>query len=243
MQFAYNLTASVGTPIVKKYQIGNSTVFANYGAFGVIGLAPAANAGGVGISTTTSFARAIGVTLDANTYTTTQGVGSSSAERKCSFIVNPDAVYKAKLSGGATENTALSLYPVTTASAGGTAITTGTSWTSTEFDEGVAWFYDGANVGQIRKITSTSSTAGTVTIPFDVATVVGDNAMRAPFWPGQTVTLQATTNLYQIDASIAVGTGGAVVVIDADLNSIAADGRNNSYVYFKLGDHAYSDKA
>lgn len=243
MEYAYNMTAPGAYPFKKAYQIGNSTVFANYGDKGVIGLAPAANAGGVGISTTTSFARAIGVTLDTATYTTTQGVGTSSAERKCNFIINPDAVYKAKLSGGATENTALALQTVTTASSGGTAVTTAAEWSSPTYDEGVTWGYDGANTGQIRKVTSVSSTAGTVVIPFNVATVVGDNFLRAPFWPGQTTTLQATTNLYQVDATIAVATGGAVVVVDADLYDQTHDGRNLSVVYFRLGDHAFSDKA
>ncbi len=50
-----------------------------------------------------------------------------------------------------------------------------------------------------------------MTVAFDRDTVVGDNALRAPYWflddGGNNI--QTTTNLYQADATIAVGTGGA----------------------------------
>jgi hypothetical protein len=74
------------------------------------------------------------------------------------------------MSGGATSDTALSSQTVTTASSGGTAITTAAEWSSPTYDEGVTWGYTGANAGRLRKVTSVSSTAGTVTIPFDYAT-------------------------------------------------------------------------
>jgi hypothetical protein len=89
---------------------------------------------------------------------------------------------------------------VTTASSGGTAVTTAAEWSSPTYDEGVTWGYTGANAGRFRKITSVSSTAGTVTIPFDYATAVGDVFLRAPYWPMQTVTIQLTTTLEQADA-------------------------------------------
>ena len=68
--------------------------------------------------------------------------------------------------------------------------------------------------------------------------MVGDNFLRAPYWPLQTLTLQTTTNLYQADASIAVGTGGAVRVIDIIHRDIANEGRTKSEVLFILDDHA-----
>ena len=234
MKFAYSLSGN--KMLVRRYQV-NAT-FANAG---VVALDPGADNAGVAISTTTSFADAVGVSLDTATYVTAQQTDGTSAERKISIILQPDAVYRATLSGGATENTALTLYPVTTLSSDGLAVTTATDWTSPEWDEGSVWGYDGANLGQIRKVTSTSSTAATVTVPFDYDTVVGDNFLRAPYNPLQTLTLQTTTNLYQADASIAVGTGGAVRVIDIIHRDISNEGRTKSEVLFILGDHALGE--
>ena len=150
---------SGGYPLIKKYQI-NATV-ANAGVPLLVG---AAGEAGLDLPTTTGAQDMVGLNLDTATYSTTQGSGASSAERLVSVIINPDAILRSRMSGGAAEGTALSLYDVTTASAGGTAITTGDEWSSPTFDEGVVWGYDGANVGQSRKLTSVSSTAGTVTV-------------------------------------------------------------------------------
>lgn len=233
MEYAYMLGG--GAPLVMKYQ-ANET-FSNAG---IPVLAPGAGNAGVQISTTTSWANAVGVTLDTATYVTAQQTDGTSAEREVSVLISPQAVFRALMSGGATENTALTLYDVTTATTDGLDITTGDDWTSPQFDEGVAWGYDGANAGQKRKITSTSSTAATVTVAFDNDHQVGDNFLRAPYWflDATGNNIQTTTNLYQADASIAVGTGGAARVIDMELNDIAGEGRNKSYVLFIFDDHA-----
>lgn len=241
MQLDYDYYGSV--PILKKFQYG-----VTLSQVGIPFTVPAANTAGVVIGTTTGATDLVGMSADKgsvaitgaaqSTYSTTQGVGNSSAERVVTLIVNPFAVWSAKMSGGATEDTALSAQTVTTASAGGTAVTTATSWTSTEFDEGSTWGYTGANAGRFRKITSTSSTAGTVTIPFDVATAVGDVFLRAPYWPMQTVTVQFTTNLYQADASIAVGTGAPFRVVELRLRDSTDAGNTNSFVLFVSNSHA-----
>jgi hypothetical protein len=107
-------------------------------------------------------------------------------------------------------------------------------------DEGVIWGYDGANAGQKRKVTSVSSSAATVTVAFDNDTVVGDNFIDAPYWflDDTSKTVQTTTNLYQADASIAVGTGGAAKIIDLELRDASDDGKNKSFILFVLDDHA-----
>ena len=235
MEYAYNLTAPNATPLVRKYQIIDTLSYV-----GVPLLAPGANEAGLDLGTTTGAADFVGINLDTATYVTAQQTDGTSAERKVSVIINPDAVYRIKLSGGATENTALTLYDVTTASTDGLTVTTGDSWTSPEFDEGVVWGYDGANAGQQRKITSTSSTAATVTVAFDYDTVVGDNFMRAPYWYIGTTTVQFTTNLYQADASIAVATGAAFRVVDMVLRDIGHNGRQNSFADIWSSDHVLS---
>lgn len=230
MEYAYMLGG--GAPLAIKYQV-NETL-ANGG---IPVLAPGAGNAGVQISTTTSFANAVGVTLDTATYVTAQQTDGTSAEREVTVIISPQAVFRALMSGGAAEGTALTRYPVTTASATGLVVTTASiaNWASPAFDESCVWFDDGPNVGQKRKVTSVSGTAATVTVAFDQDTVVGDNALRAPYWfmDDTAKTLQPTTNLYQADASIAVGTGGAAKIIDMELNST-----DDSYVLFIFDDHA-----
>lgn len=235
MEAAYAISGSKHH--IKKYQIAATVANA-----GVPLLIPASSGAGVVLATTTGAADMIGCNLDTATYVTAQQTDGTSAERTVSIVVNSDMVYKALLSGGATEGTALTLYDVTTASATGLAITTGDDWSSPQFDEGVVWGYDGANPGQFRKITSTSTTAATVTVPFDYDTVVGDNFLRAPFWHTGTTTAQLTTNLYQVDASIAVGTGAQFECIELVLNDLNDSGRTNSYVFLVSRSHWYAGR-
>jgi len=183
MEFAFDLSGTTNATI-RRYQVAatNTTV-------GMPFLIPASSGSGLVVATTTGAANMVGVNIDtAGTYVTAQQTDNSDTERTVGLIINPFAVYRMLMSGGATEGTALTLYDVTTASAAGTAITTGDDWTSPEFDEGTVWGYDGANAGKARKITSVSSTAGTVTVAFPVDTAVNDNFLRCPYSPMQTVT-------------------------------------------------------
>ncbi len=235
MDLAYTLNGSA--PLLKKYQCNSSST-----AVGQPWVIPGAGNAGVVIATTTGAADMVGVNLDSATYVTAQQTDGTSAERQLTLIVSPDAVWKMKMSGGATENTALTLYPVTTASATGTAITTASEWSSPTYDEGFVWGYDGANAGQARKITSVSATAGTVTVAFDYDTVVGDNFLRCPYSPIQGITIQLSTLLTQADASIAVGTGAGFKTVELILNDASNDGRNNSYVLAMPTDHVFANR-
>lgn len=118
---------SGGAPVIKSYQV-NAT-FANAG---VPALVSAAGEAGIDLPTTTGAVDMVGVTLDTATYSTTQG----DAEALVRVIINPDAILKMRMSGGATTGTSLTLQEVTTASAGGTVITTGAEWSSPTYDEG-----------------------------------------------------------------------------------------------------------
>lgn len=235
MELAY--TISGGAPLLKKYQID-----ATVSNVGIPLLIPAAGDAGLALATTTSAADMVGVNIDTATYVTAQQTDGTSAEREVTVIINPDAVWKMLMSGGAAENTALTLYDVTTASTDGLTITTGDDWTNPQFDEGVVWGYDGANAGAFRKITSTSATAATVTVAFDRDTAVGDNFLRAPYWPVQGTTIQLTTNLTQADASIAVGTGAGFKPVELILNDASNEGRTNSYVLAVPTDHVWGPR-
>ena len=226
-------TLNGGQPWIVKLQV--SATVAN-GQRGVPVRGGTTSGSGIRLITENSAADVVGLAIDNATYTTTQGSGADSAERLVSVIINPDAVYRARLSGGGTEGTALSLHTVTTASSGGTAVTTATSWS--DYEGGTVWGYQGANAGQVRKLTSVSSTAGTVTVPFDYATVVGDTFLRAPFYPFSiTQTVNLTDAFYEVDTTVAAMTGGDWAVIDLELNDISNDGLNNSYVHMIPNDH------
>ncbi len=233
MDFAYYLHGS-GTPLIKKYQINETLSTA-----GIPVLAPGEGDAGVQISTTTSWANAVGVTLDTATYVTAQQTDGTKAEREVTVIISPHAVFRALMNGGATAGTALTRYPITTESTNGLTVTTASigDWTTPDFDEGVIWFDDGANVGQKRGVASGSGTAATVTVAYDQDIAVDDNILRAPYWFLSDVAhnIQTTTNLNQANAAIAVATGGAANIIDMELNSTT-----DSFVLFTLSDHVLS---
>ena len=234
MEFAFDVSGT-STAMVKKYQVA-----ATNNVLGVPYLRTAGAGTGLVLGTTTGVANAVGVNIDtAGTYVTAQQSDNSDTSRLTSIIINPGAVYKMLMSGGATNGTALTLYPVTTASTDGLAITTASEWSSPTYDEGTAWGYDGANAGKVRKITSVSSTAGTVIVAFPYDTAVGDNFLRAPWNPTQTITLQLTTTLDQADASIAVGSGGAWDIVELLCGDIGSEGRTNSYVFAMFQDHIF----
>jgi len=235
MEHAFNLAG--GDIRIEKYQVA-----ATEADLGTPFLIPGAGNAGIVQATTTGAVDMIGCNLDLATYVTAQQTDGSSAERTVSVITNPDAVWRIKMSGGATENTALTAVAVTTASTTGLTITTAEDWSSPEMDEGFTWAYDGANAGQARKITSTTTLAGTVTVAFDYDTVVGDNFLRCPYSPGQSVTLQLTTNLIQADASIAVGTGADFRCYRLLLRDQTDSGKTNSFVYALSDDHCFSGR-
>ncbi len=220
-----------GTPEVMSFPIGDTHTTA-----GVVTTAPGAGQAGMMVSTTTAMADAIGVTYDTGTYVTAQQTDGTSAERKVKVCVSPDAVYRALMSGGATEGTALTKYDVTSATADGLDVTdTDITWTNPAWDEGSVAFITGVNAGQLRKITVTGgSNEGTNATAFDGDHAVGDLFIRFPWWfmDATSDALQTTTLLTQADASIAVGTGGDVKIVDMEVN-----GASNSFVLFTLDDH------
>lgn len=242
MDYAYSLNGSTA-PLVKKYQVAASLIA------GIVALTPGSSNAGVETSTTTSFANAVGVTLDAATYATAQVAGGT-PEALVSLCIDPAAVYEALWSGGATEGTALDLQTVTTASTDGLTITTAAEWSSPTYDEGAVWGYAGANAGggappmgvQLRAITSVSTTAGTVKVAFRNDTVVGDTFIRVPAWPLKAQTLTFTTALTQARADVAVATNTAEVrVIELVAHNIMRQGRTTSGVRFILNDQIFKD--
>lgn len=234
MDFAYTLNG--GAPTIKKFQVG--ATLATPGIPVLVG--GAANDGLVAASTTAA-ADCVGITQDTATLISAQQSDNSDTAALVSVLISPDAVYKARLLGGATANTSLTKYPVTTASSDGLTITTGESWTATEFADGTTWGYDGANSGVARKITSTGATSGTLLVPMPFDTVVGDNFLRIPVTPGEDQFVQLSTNLDDIDASVAVDVNNANFrVVELDLNDISEEGDANSFAFLVIFDSLYA---
>ena len=230
MEYAYMIDG--GAPLVMKYQV-NETV-ANPG---VPIIANTDGDTGVVLPSTTAAANQVGVNLDTATYVTAQQTDGTSTEREIAIVISPGAVFRALMSGGATENTALELFPVTVASATGLDVETGDSFTN--FDEGVVWGYDGSNAGQKRKIVVGDGTNATVANAFDNDTVVGDNFLRAPWWflDIKANDITTTTNLFQDDATATVDAGWLAKVVDMELRDIGDNGRTKSFLLFMFDDH------
>lgn len=232
MDYAYMLGG--GAPLAMKFQVNETHATA-----GIITTAPGAEEGGVMKSSTTAMADALGVTLDTVTAVTAQQTDGTSTERKVTVIISPDAVFRSLISGGATEGTALVEYTVSSAMSDGLTLTdTSVTWTSPVWDEGSVFFTSGVNAGQHRKVITTGgSNIATFKNAFDFDSAVNDQYVKLPWWFADATSnnLQSTTNLYQANALIAVGTGGAVKVIDMELDESDTSGM---YVLFTLDDHA-----
>ncbi len=215
MRYSYSLAGSHG--MKRKFKISAASV-----ALGqpVIWLS-----GGTGTVTdpaaTTDLTDAIGVTTEAGTASTTQGVGASSADVQVEVTFEPLAVFRSKVVPSATADTNYAVddgYLITadTASSGGTAVIDSDVAASTaDMPDGLVFALDGANVGQSRVIvTHTSATQLLITIPFDLGIVVGDNFLASQYAPG-VIGVQMTSDFTQADGTIAGGTGGEAVVVNA----------------------------
>lgn len=234
MEFAYTLGGSAAFHM--KFQVA-STVVANIPL-----LIPAAEGAGLATSTTTSAADMVGVGQDAATFVTAQQTDGTSAEREVAVIINPDAVWRMRMSGGATLNTALALHAVTVASSDGLTIETGTAWNNPDYDEGYAWGYDKANAGAARKIIDADATTATLKVAFDQDLAVGDNFLRCPYSPVQGLAIQLTSDLTQANTAIVVATGAAFKTIELELRDITDSGQTNSNVLALAGDHVWGPR-
>lgn len=233
MEFAYDLSGTTNATI-RRYQVA-----ATASAAGRAFLVPAASGSGLVASTTTGTAKAVGVSIDTSgTYVTAQQSDNSDTERSVGIILNPFAVYRLPMNGGATDGTAMVLHTAASGGSDGLTIVSDVNTDSPELDEGTCYCISGANVGISRKITSNSTTTMTFTVAWPRDVQAGDLFVVAPYNPLQGITLQLTSSLTQADASIAVGTGAAFKTIELVWGS--DEPRTNSYVLAMLANHVLS---
>lgn len=231
MEFAYDLSG--GAPVMKRYRVAATNT--------VLGRPYTKTVdGGVGIvlGTTTGAVDFVGVNVDAaGTYAAGQNADGSDNAKYTAIIVNPLAIYRARLSGGATDGTALSARTVTTAQTDGlTVVHAGYNSSSPDMDEGTIWGLTGANAGIARSLTTTADGTTTVILAFPRDSAVGDTYALAPIAPTRSIVAQFTTNCTEIDASAAISGDATVVCVEMLTNDEAADGRRKSYGYIQFCD-------
>ena len=230
MDYAYMLNG--GTPLVMSFPIG-----VTHSDAGIVTTAPGADEGGMMVSATTTMTDAIGVTYDTGTFVTAQQTDGTSAERKVKVCVSPDAVYRALMSGGASEGTALTEYTISSATTDGLDVTdSAITWNAPDWNEGSVAFITGVNAGQLRKlITAPATSIGVNKVAYDNNHAVGDVFLRFPWWFLDVTSdaITTTTLLTQADASKAAAAGGAVKIVDMEVNT-----STDSFVLFTLDDLA-----
>ena len=223
---------SGGAPIIKKYKSSATGYIA-----GTMFIASAANASGyISVSTTTSWAAAMGLNVDGYalavgaplTYSTVQG----DAEALSSLIVNPDLILRLLMVGSAT-NAVLVDNAVLTASTDGLTVTA--TNTMSNLDEGTIWYTSGVNAGRSRKITSVAAAVATVISPFPGDDAVGDIALAINAGPGQAGLTMGTNLLNLLQNNTALqGAGTTGRCLDLEIN-----GNSNSYALMTIEDPFY----
>ena len=231
MEWTYNLGGN-STPLVRKYRIdGGITII---GGVPVVSDDATGDSEGVVACTTIAALNTVGLSVD--TATSTDALSGTSADNAgfISLIINPDAVYEAKFTEGATEDTALTVLTSAAAVAGGTTVTGAT-------DEFTVWGLTGANAGQERRCTG----AATVVHAFPQPIAADDTWLEAGAVRGGVSHYpQFSTLLTQYDANSAADVDNDnFVVVDMRLRDASADGRNNSFAELVAAKHVFSGSA
>ena len=181
----------------------------------------------------TAFVNVLGVCQEDVTYSTTQATDGSDLDRVAACIINSDAVWKAKLSGGATEGTLLPVATVDTADSAGLSVETDVAMTI--YDNGTIWGLTGANKGQVRKIDEISGAHASVLVPF-LAVAVGDTFLVSPFHQGgPTLTVELTTLMTEVNNAADPTSNIPMTPID-----LLTNGRGDSFMLFMFRDHAFA---
>ncbi len=229
MEFSYTLCGAA--PRYKKMILGVQS-----DVRGVPLIAGTAALAGAIKATTTAAVDFLGVqtNVPAVSYGTAQNSGHTENASIAEVIVNPDAVYRAKLCGGATSGTDLSAIATTAGST--TGLTATFTTLSGNYDEGTLYCVTGNNKGISRRIASIAANVATMTVAFPKDIGSGDEFIAIPFAPDTANQyVQLTTDLTEVDATAAVDTDNANFrVVEIKMNEVG-----DSYAYLIAVDHMY----
>ncbi len=223
-------TIGGGAPYIKKYIAGTAITTRGIPLLGnVDGATDVADVEPVTPSDPTVEGSQVGLCLDITgstaTFTSQQQATST---LQVNVIINPDAVYRCKLSGGSTSDTALSIQTTTASSADGLLASGATS-----IDNGTIWGYSGANSGEYRV---TDDASGSVFLPFPSDIASGDTFLYSAsrIFSAEVTNpefFDLTTALDQLDATTAETTNNNFVVIDHELRDASDSGTTNSFYH------------
>jgi hypothetical protein len=230
-----------GGGLIKRYQAG--TTITNRGIQILGSVDAATDIGSVEpgtASTAVNVGSQVGINLDiTGTITGTAAATSQTADLLVSVEVRPDAIIKAKMSGGTASDTALTIETTTATSTGVDA--TG----CTTFDNGACWGYSGANVGEYRK---TDDTAGSFSISMPTAVAVGDRFIAVNGYPCSVELTNfecwdLTTELDQLLAQTVITNMDNFACFDIDPKAADDDGENNSYFHLIANNHLFGSSS
>src|SRR3990167_2222738 len=242
-------------PIQKKYRVGAGTP--DFTVEGAPAVVAATTAAGVLPQAVATVGINLGISVDTAVYTTTQS--ASMIEGQVSLIINPDAVYRLRMSGTAAAGGALPLITNSAASTSGLTVTITTGDivpNSPTMLDGTLICLTGSNAGLRRRVTTVSATALTVLVPFPYDIASGDTFTVVPYFPGGisatgvngdnlTLTTAPGTNATEADATAASSTAGVRyghVDIQYDINS-PSRGRLGGFLYASPTIHLYKQVA
>ena len=227
-EFAYDING--GTPVIKKLQVSAAI------ARGTMAEAAANSEAGLAIGTVAATANAVGLALDAaaapdGSHATNPGTDPA---KYISVVVNPYAITRWRLSGGAGDGVTLTtanLLTVVTPDTLGDDILAGTT-----YDTAAVWGYTGANAGQVRR---TQDATGNVDVAFRYDIAVGDTFLQVGLWPYSEQNFpELNTSLTEVDASNAVDSDNDNYrTVDLDLRDAADNGATNSYAFMMPVSH------
>lgn len=228
-----------GGPLLKRYQAGTTISTRGIQILGAVDAATDIGSVEPGAkSTAVNTGSQVGINLDITG--TVAATGASTADILITVDVRPDAIVKAKMSGGDTADTALTIGTTTAASANG-SVTTGV----TTYDNGAVWGYDGANVGEYRRADDTS---GSLSIAFPNAIASGDRFLAVHGFPcgvelTAVETYDLTASLDQINAQTAVTDMNNFATLDLILRAADNDGASNSYYLLVANNHLFGSSS
>ena len=198
------------------------------------------NPGEVTDATTTSFVDAMGVTMQAGTYSTTL----ADPEGAVKVVYGPLSVFESRVAGGAATGDALdntspaNLLINETADATALTVTDDAVGTISMIG-GLLFGLTGGNKGQSRKMTAhTNSVSTGVTVPFLRTIAVNDRFVRVP-WSKSQFALQLTTLLNEVDGTIATGSGGVAAIVEVFVDDYSPTAPEVK-VRFVFRDHNYN---
>jgi len=238
-----------GAPFLGDFKIQETLVA------GTIALWAAGNAGGIQVSTTTSFADAMGmVVAAAQGQTLTYSTVQAATEGIATVIYDPFRIYEARIVPSATAGTAYAdadgyFLTETTGEVAGTTITdTQVGGSTNDADDGLVFGLTGANPwsenNASKRIvtTQTANTSVVVTVPFPNDIAIGDTFVHSQYAPG-VLAVQITSDLLQANGSIVGGTGGdaRVLKVRCEIHKYGATvSAPQLYLQMILLDHAFN---